>query len=258
MNAKFLKTKGGVTMNETIEQILGHYSVREFKDKPLSAEQITLLVKSAQAASTSNFVQAYSVIGVSDKSIRKELAKIANNMGYIEKTGQFFVFVADLARNKRIAEAYNTSVDSLETVEKFLVAVIDAALAAQNMALAAESMGLGVCYIGGIRNDLKKVSELLQIPDYAVPLFGLTVGHPVQNSAPKPRMPEGLIYHENTYQEKEKDLYYAYDKIIRDYYKERTGGARVEAWTEQIAKGMSHKTRTELKAFIESKHLGVK
>lgn len=245
-------------MNQTIEQLLGHYSVREFEDKPLSEEQIKLLVQSAQAASTSNFVQAYSIIGVSDKSIRRELSKIASNMGYVEKTGQFFVFVADLARNKRIAEAYEASVDSLETTEKFLVSVIDAALAAQNMAVAAESMGLGICYIGGLRNDSKKVSDLLHIPDYAIPLFGLTVGYPQQNSAPKPRMPESLIYHENTYEAKDKELYYAYDDIIRDYYKERTGGVRVEAWTEQIAKGMSKPTRLDLKSFIENKHLGTK
>ncbi|EUJ58980.1 putative NADPH-dependent flavin reductase and oxygen insensitive nitroreductase [Listeria fleischmannii FSL S10-1203] len=83
-------------MNQTIEQLLGHYSVREFEDKPLSEEQIKLLVQSAQAASTSNFVQAYSIIGVSDKSIRRELSKIASNMGYVEKTGQFFCFLLQI------------------------------------------------------------------------------------------------------------------------------------------------------------------
>ncbi|WP_439442948.1 oxygen-insensitive NADPH nitroreductase [Listeria aquatica] len=245
-------------MNQTTEQLLSHYSVRAFLDQPLSKDQIRLLVESAQAASTSNFVQAYSIIGVSDPKIRKELAGIAGGMSYVEKTGQFFVFVADLNRNKQIAESKNENPASLETTEKMLVAIIDAALAAQNMAVAAESMGLGICYIGGIRNDIKRVSELLKIPEHAIPLFGITIGYPEQNSAPKPRMPYQLVYHENEYQTKETALYEAYDATISDYYTNRTGGARNETWTEQIALGMKKPTRLDIKAFIEAQKLGLK
>ena len=64
-----------------------------------------------------------------------------------------------------------------------MVSVIDAALAAQNMSIAAESMGLGICYIGGIRNNLNEVSELLETPEYVLPLFGLVVGQPANPSA---------------------------------------------------------------------------
>lgn len=64
----------------------------------------------------------------------------------------------------------------------FMVSLIDAALAAQNMSIAAESMGLGICYIGGIRNELDKVTEVLQTPDHVLPLFGLAVGHPANLS----------------------------------------------------------------------------
>ncbi|WP_036098088.1 oxygen-insensitive NADPH nitroreductase [Listeria floridensis] len=245
-------------MNQTIEQLLSHYSVRAFKDKALTESEIRLLVESAQAASTSNFVQAYSIIGVSDKKIRRELAQIAGGMDYVETTGQFFVFTADLNRNKSIAESKGANPASLDTTEKWLVAVIDAALAAQNMAIAAESLGLGICYIGGIRNNIKQVSDLLEIPDHAMPLFGLTIGYPEQNSAPKPRMPYELVYHENRYQQKEEGLYQAYDETISKYYTDRTGGVRSETWTEQIAKGMEHATRLDMKDFIESKKLGLK
>ncbi|MBC2315342.1 oxygen-insensitive NADPH nitroreductase [Listeria booriae] len=245
-------------MNETIEGILSHYSVREFTDQALTKAEIDLLVKSAQAASTSSFVQAYSIIGVSDMALRESLSEIAGNQPYVIKTGQFFVFVADLSRHHKIGEARGVATDSLSSMERLLVATIDATLAAQNMAIAAESMGLGICYIGGIRNDLAKVAELLHIPDYATPLFGLTVGHPTANSAPKPRLSSELVYHENQYQEKTMDDFIQYDNTIRDYYTTRTGGNRVEGWTDQIERGLKHSTRLDLKSFLESKKLGKK
>lgn len=66
-------------MNQAIDAILGHYSVRKFEDKDLTEEELTLLIKSAQAASTSSFVQAYSIIGITDKDIREQISAIAGN-----------------------------------------------------------------------------------------------------------------------------------------------------------------------------------
>ncbi|AQY50661.1 hypothetical protein PWEIH_14319 [Listeria weihenstephanensis FSL R9-0317] len=245
-------------MNETIEGILSHYSVRDFKDEALTEAEIALLVKSAQAASTSSFVQAYSIIGVSDKALREAISEVAGKQPYIVKTGQFFVFVADLSRHHQIGEARGAETDSLTSMERFLVATVDATLAAQNMAIAAESMGLGICYIGGIRNDLARVSDLLQIPDYATPLFGLTIGHPTTSSEPKPRLASELVYHENHYQPKGIQDFNEYDDTIRDYYAARTGGKRVEGWTDQIERSLKYATRLDLKEFLASKNLGKK
>ncbi|EUJ49240.1 oxygen-insensitive NADPH nitroreductase [Paenilisteria rocourtiae] len=245
-------------MNETIEGILSHYSVRDFTDQALTENEIALLVKSAQAASTSSFVQAYSIIGVSDKKLREELSVIAGRQDYVVKTGQFFVFVADLSRHYEIGKARGVDTESLSSVERFLVATVDATLAAQNMAIAAESMGLGICYIGGIRNNLAKVSDLLHIPDYATPLFGLTIGHPTTSSEPKPRLSTDIVYHENQYQPQNMEDFKKYDATIRDYYEARTGGKRVEGWTDQIERGLRHTTRQDIKAFLASKNLGIK
>ncbi|OPA73713.1 nitroreductase A [Paenibacillus selenitireducens] len=245
-------------MNSTIDTILGHYSIRDFEDRPLTTEQIRVLVQSAQAASTSSYVQAYSIIGVSDPDLRAQLAELTGRQSHVSKTGQFFVFVADLAKHHEIAKSHHVDDDALHSTEKMLVAVIDASLAAQNMAIAAESMGLGICYIGGIRNHLQQVSELLKIPDYAVPLFGLTVGIPTHASKPKQRLPIELVYHENMYDLKTIDDYKSYDADIKAYYEQRTQGARVEGWTDQMAKYIQKPTRLDLKAFLESKHFGLK
>ena len=97
----------------------------------------------------------------------------------MENNGHFFVFCADLYRHEIASEMENKDVStSIESTEKFMVALIDAALAAQNAAVAAESLGLGICYIGGIRNHLDEVCELLKTPKRVVPLFGLAVGYP--------------------------------------------------------------------------------
>ena len=152
-------------MNKTIETILNHRSIRSFTDRLLTEEEVRLLVESAQSASTSSYIQAYSIIGVTDPDKKRKLAELAGNQPYVEKNGHLFVFCADLYRHDKIARKKGVDITaSLEGTETFMVSVIDAALAAQNMSIAAESMGLGICYIGGIRNNLNEVSELLETP----------------------------------------------------------------------------------------------
>lgn len=143
---------------------------------------------------------------------------------------------------------------SLESTEKFMVAVIDAALAAQNAAVAAESMGLGICYIGGLRNNLEEVAKLLNIPKYVIPLFGMTVGYPVHEPDKKPRLPLAHIYHEDVYNQDEetyKKQLQQYNQTIKQYYTERTDGTRTDTWTEQIARALSQPTRMYMKKFVE-------
>lgn len=249
-------------MNSVIETILKHHSVRRFKDQPLDQQQIEAIVKSAQAASTSSFIQAYSIIGVTDPQKKQRLAEFAGDQSYVAKNGHFFVFCADLNRHKIVGDLEQADLkDSIESTEKFMVALIDASLAAQNAAIAAESMGLGICYIGGIRNDLKAVKELLKTPEYVVPLFGLSVGYPDQETDVKPRLPMAHIYMENEY-EQDTDFFLQqleeYNMAISAYYRERTGGKREDTWTGQMAKMLGRKSRMYMKEFIEEQKLNKK
>lgn len=246
-------------MNQTIETLLNHRSVRKFKDIPLSQEQIKTIVESAQMASTSSFIQAYTIIGITDPEKKKQLAALAGGQDYVAESGHFFLFCADLYRHSLIGEWEEADVlTSIESTEKFMVTVIDAALAAQNAAIAAESMGLGICYIGGIRNELKEVNKVIDAPDYVVPLFGLTVGVPDQETATKPRMPFNTVYQENVYQHDPsvvKEQIKEYDELISAYYEDRTKGVRKDRWSEQMAKMLQRKSRLYMKEFIEEKKL---
>ncbi|MEH7505149.1 oxygen-insensitive NADPH nitroreductase [Neobacillus drentensis] len=246
-------------MNEVIETILNHRSIRHFEDKPLTDEQIKKIVSCAQSASTSSFIQAYSIIGVKDKEKKKKLAEIAGNQEYVEKNGHFFVFCADLYRHSIIGENEQKSVtSSIESTEKFMVALIDASLAAQNAAIAAESLGLGICYIGGIRNNLEEVKKLLKTPERVIPLFGLAVGVPTKMTDKKPRLPFEHVYHEDEY-EQNTEVYVSqlqkYDDLISCYYEERTDGKRKDRWTEQIANMLDKKSRMYMKEFVQRNKL---
>lgn len=243
-------------MNQVIETLLNHRSVRSFTDERMTDEQIRLIVESAQRASTSSFIQAYSIIGVTDPDKKARLAEIAGNQSYVADNGHFFVFCADLYRHEVIGDMRDADVTgTLETDEKLLVAVIDAALASQNAVVAAESMGLGICYIGGIRNDMFAVKELLGLPERVLPLFGLAVGVPDHVEDQKPRLPFEHVYHENTYEldpnELKRQLSH-YDETIHGYYAARGANRRDDTWTAQMGRMLSKPTRLDVKDFLKA------
>jgi FMN reductase (NADPH) len=244
-------------LNPVIDTILNHRSIRKFEDRPLPKEQIETLLKCAQAASTSSFIQAYSIIGVENKETKGRLAELAGNQSYVETNGHLFVFCADLHRHEVIASMENQDLTtSLQSTEKFMVGLIDASLAAQNAFLAAESLGLGACYIGGIRNNLDAVCDLLHIPTRVIPLFGMVVGYPLQQTDKKPRLPVQHVYHQEMYQQDsaiyEQQLQ-EYNKLISTYYHDRTQGKRNDTWTEQMAKMLNTPKRMYMKEFVEKK-----
>lgn len=242
-------------MNQVIEKILDHRSIRSFLNEPLTKEQIHTIVECAQSAATSSYVQAYSIIGVSDPDKKAKLAEFAGPQIYVEKSAHAFVFCADLHRLDIAGEMEGENISELlESTENFMVACIDAALAAQNAALAAESMDLGICYIGGIRNHIQEVGDLLNIPHRVIPLFALIVGHPKNRSEKKPRLPLANVYHENSYQADE-EIYVKqleeYNQTISSYYDRRTQGKRKDTWTEQIVDMLGQKRRLYMKDYVE-------
>lgn len=246
---------GGIPLNQVIKTILDHRSIRQFEDRPLTDEQVRTIVEAAQAASTSSYIQAYSIIGVKDVDTKRKLAELAGNQAYVEKNGHLLVFCADLHRHEVVAQMEGKDLsDALDSTEKFMVAVIDTALAAQNAAIAAESMGLGICYIGGLRNSLEEVTKLLRTPKRVLPLFAMTIGYPLHRSNKKPRLPFEQIYHEEVYEQDEdqsKAQLAQYNDIIKKYYQERTGGIRTDTWTGQMAQMLSRPARMYMKEFVE-------
>jgi nitroreductase len=187
--------------NETIASLLDHRSVRGFLSDPVPAGTLETLIAAAQSAATSSNMQFWSAIAVTDPAKRKVLAEIAGNQKHIEQCPLYIVWIADMSRNDRLGEAEKTTLESLPYLETFMVACIDAALAAQNAVVAAQSLGLRTVYIGAMRNDPLRVAALLGLPPRAFAVFGLCVGYadPKARNEVKPRLPQSTVLHHERY-----------------------------------------------------------
>lgn len=238
-------------MNQTIKQLTDHVSVRAFKDTSLTDSQKETLVTAARSGSSSNFVQAFSIIDISDAALRSELAAITNSAPYVNQTGVFYVFVADLYRQATLLEANGESLAGIQSMESLMVSIVDATIAAQNMAVAAESLDLGICYIGGIRNDIDKVAKLLDLPPFTVPVFGLTIGHPVSKNDPKPRMPQKNQVAENHYPREQFANLSAYEEQTAAYYAKRGVNAQETSWSEKNILFFKETRRPEVAEFLK-------
>ncbi|WP_282937409.1 oxygen-insensitive NADPH nitroreductase [Paenibacillus sp. RC67] len=244
-------------MNPTIDLLRNHRSIRKYKEVALSEEHIEAIITSAQMASTSSNVQAYSIIGVTDPELKRELAQLSGNQAYIEQCGLFLVICADLHKLKEATEHHEQTFH--QNTESFIVGTVDAALAAQNAAIAAESLGYGICYIGGIRNKPQEVCEVLALPELVYPVFGMCVGVPDQEPSYRPRLPLQAVYHSNTYQaDKVAEGVQQYDEAMYEYYKERTGGKTLTTWSKGIADKYAKPGRAHILPFLEARGFQLK
>lgn len=180
---------------------LSHRSVRAYKSDPLPDGTIESLVAAAQSASTSSNLQAWSVVSVESPETRARLAELAGGQRHVATAPVQLVWLADLSRLHKAAAAQGIVADGVDYLEVFLVAVIDAAIAAQSAALAAESIGLGMVYIGGLRNHPEEVAELLGLPDKCFAVFGMCLGYPddAKPAQIKPRLPQPAVWYKETY-----------------------------------------------------------
>lgn len=247
-------------MNETISKMLEHRSIRKYSDRLVPRELIEQIVSAGQMASSSSNVQAYTVIAVTDADRKAKLAELCGNQAYVAECPVFLVWCADLSRLKRAAERHIPSETTYEgTTENFIVATVDTALAAQNAAIAAESLGLGIVYIGGIRNHSEEVADLLGLPQLSYPVFGMCLGYPDQNPGLRPRLPLPAVLHWNRYDTAgQEEQVAAYDQIMSSYLRERTGGAKDTPWSELMAEKLAQPARLHMREFLEKRGFTLK
>lgn len=188
-------------LNSTIETMLKHRSVRDYLPDALPDGTLETLIAAAQSAPTSSNIQAWSVVAVSDPAVKAELAALAGNQRHIEVAPLYLVFLADLSRASAFGERRGFGMSGLDYVESFLLAVVDATLAAQNALVAAESLGLGTVCIGAMRNKALEVAEKLALPPRCFAVFGLCVGYPdpERPASVKPRLPQQAVIHRDRY-----------------------------------------------------------
>lgn len=241
-------------MTSTLELLQSHRSIRAYKDDNIPQAQVEQWIKAGQAAATSSFIQACTVIQVAKGEKRDALMACAANQAYVGNAPVFLVFCADMQRHKQACEQHDSEMLSGFT-EQFLTASLDVALFAQNVVVAAESEGMGICYIGALRNEIETVAQLLELPELVYPVFGLCIGVPDQAPELKPRLPMSVVLKQERYGNSDEDnpAMATYDQEISEYYQRRTGNNKDASWTSQIAGMLKKEARPHMLEFLKSK-----
>lgn len=229
----------------TVAQMFRHRSHRSYLPDPVPDAQIERLVDAARYASTSSFIQAYSVIAVRDEELKNECARLCGGQQHIVEAPVFFAVCADLHKIARACADHETEVRS-DSFELFLQTTIDAALLGQNLQLAVEAEGLGACMIGGARNHPLELAQALGLPKHCFVVFGMAAGRPGDDPVPRGRMPLAGVLHWNRYDGSDTgDVLRGADEVMRAWAKRANaeqGGyngrpvSEDKGWADRMAK----------------------
>lgn len=188
-------------MNEMIRQLFNRKSVRVFEERPVTAEDKALILEAACMAPTAGNRQLYTIIDVTDQAIKEQLVDTCDHQPFIAKAQMVLVFCADCRKWYEGFKATDSE-PRKPGVGDLMIAVSDATIAAQNAVTAAESLGIGSCYIGDIMENAEQQRSLLHLPEYVFPAAMLVFGYPTrqQQERKKPnRVAMKHIVHENAY-----------------------------------------------------------
>lgn len=236
----------------TLETAFAHRSIRKFSDEPISAEMFDAIIHAGQMASTSSFMQAVSIVRVTDRAIRAQIREVCANayqgkLGhhYVENCAEFLVFCVDTARHTQLVPDAQ-----IEWTEVLLTGAVDVGIFSQNVLLAAESLGLGGVFIGSLRNDMTTISKLLDLPHGVMPMVGMCLGHPAQEPVQRPRLHVTVVVSENRYRPASADELAQYDEVVHQYYLTRSNMDLT--WSQQIAANLRGEVRPNALAYLQS------
>lgn len=194
-----------------IETIHRHRSIRKYKQDPVPEGLLKNILEAGIRASSSGNMQAYSIIISRDRNLRERLFEPHMHQSMVLDAPVLLTFCADFHRMRRWLHLSGAP-DSFDNFMSFMVAAIDAILVSQNVALAAESEGLGICYLGSTLANSDQIGEILNLPKSVVPIVGFTLGYPDQDPDPRDRLPLDGLVHNEKYQD------YTDDQIREIYH----------------------------------------
>ena len=222
----------------TIDVMQGHVSVRRFTDEPINDELLATLIEAGTCASTSSNMQAYTIISISEPDHKKHMAELCAGQRQIHESAVFLAFCADLHRLSLCVEMHEADAPDLGVTEGLVVAIVDTALVMQNVAVAAESVGLGMCMIGAMRNKPHAVRNALQLPQHVFAVAGMCFGWPAERHDSKPRLTPDAVWHRERYRgdDELKTLIDAYDEILSAHYRSQGLHPKDPRWSSVMSK----------------------
>lgn len=224
-----------------VEALLRHKSVRAFLPDALPDGSIETMVAAAQSASNSSALNQWSLVAVTDMVLKQQISDTVarsvpvDRISWIEEAPALLLWVADLSRGAEITKDAGKEPFIFDYLDSFLMASIDAALAAQNAVVAAESMGLDIVYLGVMRNIAKELAEIINLPPHSFVTFGMAVGLPDASraSSVRPRPAQPMVLHHNQYNQ---DKYRAYLKDYEEAYQafRISQNMRAKTWLDSV------------------------
>jgi len=188
-------------MNETIRQVYDRKSVRVYTEQEITPEEKRLILESALQAPTAGNMTLYTILDITDPKLKACLAESCDHQPFIAEAKMVLIFCADY---KRWYDAFCEHIDPVRKPAEgdLFLAQADAFIAAQNTVVAAESLGIGSCYIGDITENFEYHRDLLRLPAYVVPTCMVCFGYPTEQQRERPKPPrfavEDIVY-ENRY-----------------------------------------------------------
>jgi len=218
-------------MNDTLRQLHARKSTRAFEDREISAEvQEAILLAAAQAPTAGN-QQLYTILRITDQALKDRLAVTCDNQPFIARAKMVLIFCADC---RKWYDAFLSAgcEPRKPGVGDLLLAVSDANIAAQNAVTAAESLGVGSCYIGDIMENAELHRELLHLPQYVFPAAMLVFGYPTQQQIEREKPERAAmkhIVHENGYRLMD-------GPELRELFSPKAGQRSYEEWMDAFCK----------------------
>ena len=244
-------------MNQTLKEIYARKSVRVYEDRPIGAEEKRRILEAAIQAPSAGNMGLYAIIDVTDPELKAKLAETCDNQPFIATAPLVLAFCVDYQRWFDAFCAHEENV-RIPAEGDFMLAFADTMIAAQNAVVAAESMGIGSCYIGDFLENFEKQKELLNLPKYVMPAVLVVFGYPTEqqkNRVKPPRFAVEDVVGENTYLSKTGEEYMdmlkkrhslegeAFDRWMTAFFKRK--------WNCDFSVEMSRSVRDMLKAWVE-------
>lgn len=243
-------------MNSTIQSLFDRKSVRAYADREIPDQAKQLILEAATMAPSAGNQQLYTILDITDQTLKDKLAVTCDDQPFISTAKMLLIFCADC--QKWYDGFYDAGCAPRHPgVGDLLLAVSDANIAAQNAVTAAQSLGIGSCFIGDIMENCEQHRELLQLPSYVFPAAMLVFGYPTsqQQTRKKPeRAPLRHIVHENGYRRMDgealKELFYP--KPGRKPYAEWMQAFCARKYNSEFSREMTRSVAEYLKAFSNS------
>lgn len=245
-------------LDEPVARMIGRRVCRKYGREAVSEGLLETLLAAAQSAPAKSDLQQFSII-VTDRDQQRRITDLIGSMPWIADAPCFLVFCADMRRGQRVAEIRGRGHVN-NTLDTFMNATVDAALAMMAFIAAADFKGLGTCPISAVRAVIKEVTDILELPKGVFPVAGLTVGYPADDGKFSLRLPPSVVVHHGRYDdgnlETELRAYDARRNRVqpvlpeKQLHKDAFGVSDDYGWSESTARRLAKRERDDFGAFI--------